>query len=62
MLSIYLSLTLGLDDNKRVNVVTTQKALEFLGDLGGFKEAIDIIFSFLGLYFSSRLFKADLLK
>jgi hypothetical protein len=55
-------MTLGLDDNKRVSVVTTQKALEFLGELGGFKEAVNIIFSFFGLYLSSRLFKADLAK
>ena len=53
---------IGLDDNKRVSVVTTQKAFEFLGDFGGFKEAVNIVFSFFGFYFSSRLFKADLVK
>lgn len=42
--------------------MTTQKALEFLGDFGGFKEAVNIVFSLFGFYFSSRLFKADLVK
>jgi hypothetical protein len=54
-------MTLGLDDNKRVSVVTTQKILDLLGDLGGFKEAVNIIFSFFGYYLSNRLFKADLI-
>jgi hypothetical protein len=60
-LPIVVSMTLGLDDNKRVSIVTTQKALEFLGDLGGFKEAVNIIFSFFGFYLSSRIYKADLI-
>ena len=61
-LPIKISITLGLDNNKKVNVVTTQKILEFLGDLGGFKEAVNIIFSLFALYVSNRLFKADLIK
>ena len=36
--------------------------LEFLGDWGGFREAVSIVLSFFGFYFSSRLFKADLVK
>ena len=55
-------MTLSLDDNKRVSVVTTEKVLELLGFIGGFKEAINIIFSIFGLYISSRLFKANLIK
>jgi hypothetical protein len=55
-------LVVGLDDSKRVSVVTTQKILEFLGDFGGFKEAVNIVFSIFGYYFSSRLFKADLVR
>lgn len=36
--------------------------LEFLGDLGGFLEAIQIVFSLVGTYFSSRFLKANFIE
>ena len=55
-----MAIILELDSSKKVSILTKQKLLDFLGDLGGFKQAIDIIFSLFGIYVSSRLFKAEL--
>ena len=52
-------MTLGLDSKKKISVITTEKLLEFLGDLGGFNGAVDLCLGFFGLYVSSRMFKAD---
>jgi hypothetical protein len=32
-----MGIILELDSSKKISVLTTQKLLEFLGDLGGFK-------------------------
>ena len=56
-----MALILELSSHKKVSVLTTQKLLEILGDLGGFYQAFDICFSFFGLYVSSRLLKADMI-
>jgi hypothetical protein len=55
-----MAIILELGSSKKVSVLTTQKLLEFLGDLLGFKEALGICFSFFAVYVSSRLFKADM--
>ena len=59
---IKLAVILELDSTKKVSVLTTQKLLDFLGDLEGFSSFIHVIFSFFAIYISSRLFKADLIS
>ena len=53
---------LGLDSKKKISVITTYKLLEFLGDLGGFKQAVDLCLGAIGVYVSSRMFKADFIS
>ena len=57
-----LNLVIGLDSSKKINIVTTYKILEFLGDWGGFREALSIAFSTVGIYFSSQFFRSDLIS
>lgn len=52
----------GLDSEKQVNVISSYKLLEFIGDQGGFLEALEIICMFIGSYFSSRFFKANFIE
>lgn len=42
-----------LDDNKQVNIVKSYQLLDLLGDIGGFTEALNIVFSMIGGYFSA---------
>jgi len=37
-----LNLVIGLDSQKKINVVKTYKILEFLGDWSGFRDALNI--------------------
>ena len=53
---------LELDSSKKISILKTQKLLDFLGNLGGFKQAVDICFSFFGIYISARYLKADLIR
>jgi hypothetical protein len=50
---IYFGVLLGMDSEMKTHVLTSYKLLDFLGDLGGFKEALNIVFSFIGTYFSA---------
>ena len=51
---------LGLDSNKKENIIKTYKILEFLGDWSGFKDFLEIRFSSIGFYFSGQFFKQDM--
>jgi hypothetical protein len=53
MKEIYFGVLLGMDSEMKTHVLTSYKLLDFLGDLGGFKEALNIVFSFIGTYFSA---------
>lgn len=55
-------MSFGLDSTKQINIITSYKLLEFLGDIGGFLEALEIICMFIGSYFSSRFFKANFIE
>jgi hypothetical protein len=35
--NVLFSLVLGMDSDKKVNIITTEKILDFLGNLGGFQ-------------------------
>ena len=48
---VHFIMQFALDSQKQISVVTSYKMLEFLGDLGGFLEAIQIVFSLVGSYF-----------
>ena len=56
---IYLGVIVGMDSAKHMHIVKTYKLLEFLGDISGFKEFIEITFGLVGFYISSTMFKAD---
>ena len=56
---IKLGILVGMDNTKHIHIITTYKFMEFLGDISGFKEFIEIIFGLFGFYISSSLFKAD---
>lgn len=51
-----------MDNTKHVNIIKTYKLLEFLGDISGFKEFIEIMFGLVGFYISSTMFKADFIQ
>ena len=53
---------IGLDSQKEIHVVNSYKLLGFIGDIGGFYEALSILFSIIGTYFSSNLFKSYLIS
>ena len=48
-----------MDNAKHIHIIKTYKLLEFLGDVSGFKEFIEIMFGLVGFYISSVTFKAD---
>ena len=48
-----------MDPSEKLSVVRYYKLLDFLGDIGGFKGAINIIFSAFGVYFSKAMLKTD---
>jgi hypothetical protein len=52
----------GMDSEMKTHVLKSYKLLDFLGDLGGFKEALNIVFSLFGTYFSTQLFRADFVE
>lgn len=57
--NVYFILDFAMDSQKQIHIVSSYKVLEFLGDIGGFLEAIEIIFSTLGTYFSGRFLKSS---
>ena len=58
----YLTMLIGFDSQKQIHVVNSYKLLSFIGDIGGFYEALSILFSIFGAYFSSNLFKSYLVS
>ena len=53
------AMIIGMDNTKHIHIIKSYKFMEFLGDISGFKEFIEIIFGLFGFYISSSLFKAD---
>ena len=53
---------ISLDSEKKTHVITSYKMLGFLVDFGGFMEALNIVFSMIGTYFSSQFFKAHMIS
>ena len=51
-----------LDHFKTVNVRSTDEILDFLGDIGGFNDALVIIFATFGGFFSSKFVVASLAR
>ena len=51
-----LEVVLQLDPSKKEWERSTTNVLDFLGDLGGFKEALNILVSWLGTFFSAKFF------
>ena len=58
---ILLELEIKQAASKTINVRASTGFLDYLGDVGGFAEAVSI-FSFLGSYFSSKLLAAAVAK
>ena len=44
---------------KRINQRSATQILDFLGDIGGFKEALLILLVSIGEYFSAKFFVAE---
>ena len=51
-----------MDSQKEVHVITSYEILGFLRDIGGFRGALDLVFSTVGVYFSSNMFKVALVN
>ena len=57
---IFLELELTLDEFKSVNERSSSQILDLFGDVGGFKEALLIIFGLFGEYFSANFFSKEI--
>ena len=44
-----------LSESKQVNVRSTTQILDFLGDIGGYLGSMELIFGFVGTWFSAKL-------
>jgi hypothetical protein len=55
-----LEVTLVLDPFKTISERLSTSILDYLGDLGGFYQAIDLMVFMIGHFFSSRLFIASI--
>ena len=53
---------MGMDSLKVSNVRSTTQILDFIGDYGGFNDAMEIIFVTLGSFFSGKFLIASLAK
>ena len=53
ILDPHMMLMIGFDSQKQVHIVNSYMILEFLGDLGGFKEALNILILPISSYFSA---------
>ena len=51
-----------MDSFKTVNVRSSTEILDFIGDLGGFNDAVTMLFAVAGAFFSSRFVTAALAK
>ena len=51
-----------MDSFKTVSVRSSVEILDFLGDIGGFQGAIEMIFGFFGTWFSSKFILAAIAK
>ena len=54
--TILLELELIQDSIKTISQRGSTQILDFLGDIGGFKEALLLVFVVVGEYFSARFF------
>jgi hypothetical protein len=57
---ILLEVVLALDPFKTVSERVSTSILDYLGDLGGFYQALDILVFMIGSFFSSKMFLASL--
>mmetsp|Transcript_2389 Transcript_2389/g.3659 ORF Transcript_2389/g.3659 Transcript_2389/m.3659 type:complete len:121 (+) Transcript_2389:581-943(+) len=57
---ILFEITLYLDPMKVVSVRDSTKFLDFFGDVGGFEQAVHILFGIFGQFFSFKLFMAHI--
>ena len=51
-----------MDSFKTVSVRSSVEILDFLGDIGGFQGAIEMIFGFFGTWFSAKFIIAAIAK
>ena len=58
----FLNVSIQLDSYKSVNVRSSDEILEFIGDIGGFTDAVHMIFAVFGTFFSSRFIVSSLAK
>lgn len=58
----FLNVSIKLDSFKTVNVRSSDEILDFIGDIGGFTDAVHMIFSIFGTFFSSRFIVSSLAK
>lgn len=57
---ILLEVTLRLDPFKMISSRNSVGILDYLGELGGFYQAMDLMVFMIGQFFSSRLFLASI--
>ena len=55
-----LEVTLQLDPFKTISERVSTSILDYLGDLGGFYQAVDLMVFMIGQFFSSKLFIASI--
>ena len=58
----FLNISVKLDSYKTVNVRSSDEILDFIGDIGGFTDAVHMIFAVFGTFFSSRFIVSSLAK
>jgi len=57
---ILLEIQLEMDSFKTESLRTSTQILDFLGDLGGFYQAVDLLIFMIAEYFSARFFLASI--
>jgi hypothetical protein len=55
-----LEVILRLDPFKTISERVSTSVLDYLGDLGGFYQAVDLLVFMIGQFFSSKLFIASI--
>ena len=58
----FLNVSIQLDSYKTVNVRSSDEILDFIGDIGGFTDAVHMIFAVFGTFFSSKFIVSSLAK
>ena len=61
-MQLLFNVTMGIDSLKVKNVRSSTQILDFIGDYGGFNDAMELIFVTLGSFFSGKFIIASLAR